>query len=411
MKKIFTIFLVILLLFSIKIVAKTTISIDSTQFSQTVNYKKLEKKTFSKERSDQFLSLIDNDPETDAEIGKAIGAFNEIESSGNFTSLINPNELTELPIGLRENVSNVEYGIVITKAKFTPEYALINLYARVVTPQQGAEGGKKTLFFGAEDVKLSYNGKIIGDAKLSLLGDINMPFNQNQWMLTLEGGRINKLNGGSVNDNTYVIIDCDGIKELSLKGNVQISRNILVPLDNNGSVLPEFGSNGRTNRVRGDFAFKATDWNDILVKVSITPFAITSQIKNQDKGYFSFFVNNAVLDLSDLRTDPSVMFPQYYNTHGYLIGGAESWRGLYVQNLNIGLPQEFKTEDHIDSRVSFEAKNLMIDSYGVSGNFAANNVFPIDRGITNKENSWRYSLDKVGIDLAASNVNRQQKVY
>ncbi|PRB04208.1 hypothetical protein CQ046_07720 [Chryseobacterium sp. MYb7] len=354
--------------------------------------------------SDHFINNSDNDPETDAEIGKAIGAFNTIEANGHFTNTINPNDLTELPIGLKENVSNVEYGIVVTKAKFTPEYALINVYARVVTPQQGAEGGKKTLFFGAEDVKLSYNGKIIGDAKLSLLGDINMPFNQNQWMLTLEGGRINKLNGGSVNDNTYVIIDCDGIKELSLKGNVQISRNVLVPLDSNGSVLPEFGSNGQTNRVRGDFAFKATDWNDILVKVSITPFAITSQIKNQDKGYFSFFVNNAVLDLSDLRTDPSVMFPQYYNTHGYLIGGTESWRGLYVQTLNIGLPQEFKTEDHIDSRVSFEANNLLIDSYGVSGNFAANNLFPIDRGVTNKENAWRYSLDKIGIDLAASKI-------
>ncbi len=223
-------------------------------------------------------------------------------------------------------------------------------------------------------------------------------------MLTLEGGRINRGNGESVNDNTYVTMDCDGIKELSLKGNVQISRNVLVPLDSKGAVLPEMGNNGLTNRVRGDFALKASDWNDILVKVSISPFAITSQIKNQDKGYFSFFVNNAILDLSDLRTDPSVQFPQYYNTHEYLIGGSESWRGLYVQTLNIGLPQEFKTEDHIDTRVSFEANNLLIDAYGVSGSFAANNLFPIERGVTNRENAWRYSLDKIGIDLAASKI-------
>ncbi|WP_312298281.1 hypothetical protein [Chryseobacterium sp.] len=353
---------------------------------------------------DKFSGFVDNDPENDKEIGKAIGAFNELDKSGNFTSTINPNDLTELPIGLKENKSNVEYSIVVTKAKFTPEYALINVYARVATPQQGAENGKKTLFFGAENIKLSYGGKIIGDAKLSLLGDINMPFNQNQWMLTLEGGRINRGNGESVNDNTYVTMDCDGIKELSLKGNVQISRNVLVPLDSKGAVLPEMGNNGLTNRVRGDFALKASDWNDILVKVSISPFAITSQIKNQDKGYFSFFVNNAILDLSDLRTDPSVQFPQYYNTHGYLIGGSESWRGLYVQTLNIGLPQEFKTEDHIDTRVSFEANNLLIDAYGVSGSFAANNLFPIERGVTNRENAWRYSLDKIGIDLAASKI-------
>lgn len=404
MKKYLFFLVVILFIFFDKIHANTLGNRDSIQSLKSIKDNRLDNNLLPENYSDKFLAFSDNDPETDAEIGKAKGAFNTLEASGHFTNTINPNNLTELPIGLTENISNVEYGIVVTKAKFTPEYALINVYARVVTPQQGAEDGKKTLFFGAEDVKLSYNGKIIGDARLSLLGDINMPFNQNQWMLTLEGGRINKLNGESVNDNTYVIIDCDGIKELSLKGNVQISRNVLVPLDDNGSVLPEFGSNGQTNRVRGDFAFKATDWNDILVKVSITPFAITSQIKNQDKGYFSFFVNNAVLDLSDLRTDPSVMFPQYYNTHGYLIGGTESWRGLYVQTLNIGLPQEFKTEDHIDSRVSFEANNLLIDSYGVSGNFAANNLFPIDRGVTNKKNAWRYSLDKLGIDLAASKI-------
>lgn len=354
--------------------------------------------------SDQFSAVSENDPDTDQEIGKATAAFDALEQTGNFTSTINPNELTEFPIGLKENISSVEYSLVVIKAKFTPEYALINVYGRITTPQQGAEGGKKTLFFGAEGIKLSYNGKIIGDAKLSLLGDVSMPFNQNQWMLTLEGGRLNRSNGESVNDNTYIVMDCDGIKELSLKGNVQISRNVLVPLDGNGAVLPEIGSSGIINRVRGDFSMKATDWNDLLVKVSISPFAITSQIKNQNKGYFSFFVNNAVLDLSDLRTDPDVQFPQYYNTHGYLISGTESWRGLYVQTLKIGLPQEFKTEDHIDSRVSFEANNLLIDSYGVSGNFAANNLFPIDRGVTNKENAWRYSLDKIGVDLAASKI-------
>lgn len=374
--------------------------------SAFVSKRKLENILKSK-NNDSFLdipSLIFNNPDIDKEIGKAIGAFGELERTGNFTNTINPNELTQLPIGLKENVSNVEYGIVITKAKFTPEYALINVYARIKTPQAGAEGGQKTLYFGAEDVKLSYGGRIIGDAKLSLLGDIYIPFNQNNWMLTLEGGYINKNTGTSVNDNTYVIMDCDGIKELSLKGNVQISRNVLVPLDSNGVLLPEIGNDGFTNRVRGDFSLKASDWNDLLVSVSITPFAITSQIKNQDKGFFSFYVNNAVLDLSDLRTDPSVVFPQYYSTHGYLIGGTETWRGLYVQSLYVGLPQEFKTDDHIDNRVSFQAQNLLIDSYGVSGSFSANNLFPLEKGITSEQNSWRYSLDQIGVDLAASKI-------
>ena len=404
MKKIYSLFILFLCLYINNLSAKATK--DSLQsIKKTFSTNKIVKNNKPSEyHKDAFSLFTGNDPETDKEIGKAIGSFDELEKSGNFSNTINPNELTEFPIGIRENVSNVEYGIVVTKAKFTPEYAIINVYARIVTPQAGAEGGKKTLYFGAEGVKLSYNGRIVGDAKLSLLGDINMPFNQNQWMLTLEGGKINKINGESNNDNTYVVIDCDGIKELSLKGNVQISRNVLVPLDDKGAMLPEIGTNGKTNRVRGDFALKASDWNDLLVKVSITPFAITKQTQDKDKGYFSFFVNNAVLDLSDLRTDASVVFPNYYATHGYLIAGTETWRGLYVQSLYVGLPQEFKTEDHIDNRVSFQAQNLLIDSYGVSGSFSANNVFPLEKGLTSNQNAWRYSLDQIGVDLAASKI-------
>lgn len=356
--------------------------------------------------TDVFSSDINviNSSDTDKEIGKAIGAFDLLDKTNNLTNRINPNELTQLPIGIVENKSNVQYGLVVTKAKFTPEYALINVYARIVTPQAGAEGGKKTLYFGAENIKLSYNGQIIGDAKLSLLGNIHIPFNSNKWLLTLEGGTINKSTGESINDNTYVTIDCDGFKELAIKGNVQVSREVLLPLDNNGKILPEKTENRQTNRVRGGFALKASDWNDLLVKVDLTPFAITSQTQNKDRGYFSFFVNNAILDLSDLRTDPSVVFPKDYHTYGYLIGGTESWRGLFVQSLFVGLPQEFKTQDHINTPVSFEGQNLLIDAYGVSGHFSANNIFPLEKGLTSTENAWNYSLDKIGIQLSASKI-------
>jgi len=378
---------------------------DSLLVKKQIVYNKI---AVSLPEADKFALKIQNDPETDAEVGKAMGSFNEVEKKGSYVDYINPNNLTELPLGIRENRDNVEYGIVVTKVKFTPDYALINAYARVVVPQQGMEGGKKELYFGAEGIKLSYSGKIIGEAKLSLLGNINIPFNQDNWLLTLEGGRINKLDGGeSYNNNTYVIIDCNGIKELSLKGNIQISRNVLVPLNEQGKILAKdtiINGVTLTNRVRGDFSVKATDWNDLLVKVNISPFAITSQARNSNKGYFSFFVNNAILDLSDLRTDPSVVFPEYYQTHGYLIDGVESWRGLYVQSLYVGLPQEFKTKTKRNAPISFTAENLLIDSYGVSGSFTANNVFPLKEGTAGGTVAWRYSLDQISVDLAASHL-------
>ncbi|TDL99680.1 MAG: hypothetical protein C4K58_00005, partial [Flavobacteriaceae bacterium] len=339
------------------------------------------------------LAFQVGDPNVDKEIGRAMGAFDALEKSGNFTNTINPNELTQFPVGIRQTESNVEYGIVITKAVFTPQYALINAYARVVTPQAGTDSGKKTLYFGAEGIKLSYEGKIVGDAKLSLIGDVNMIFNKNQWMLTLEGGLIDTNNGQSTNDKTYLVMDCNGVKELSLKGNVQISRELLVPIDANGNVGPnEIQSptdKTRTipNRVRGDFAIKSSNWNDLLVKVNLTDFAITSQVESSDKGFFSFFVNEAILDLSDLRTDSGVVFPQKYEQEGYLISGVESWRGIFVQSLMVGLPEEFKKSDQPNKRITLEAQNLLIDSYGVSGSFSAMNLFPLEQGITSNQNA------------------------
>lgn len=351
----------------------------------------------------ELYSPIKQDPVIDKEIGIAIGAFNSVDKDKRYTTSINPNQLTEFPIGLKEVIDNVEYGIVVTKAKFTPDYALINVYARIITPQQGVEGGKKELYFGAEDVKLSYQGKIIGDAKLSLLGNVHIPFNSKEWLLTLEGGFLNKAEGSggnSVNDLTYVVIDCDGIKELSLKGNVQVSRKVLVPVElETGKVI-----NDDNVRVRGDFSVKATNWNDLLVNVSISPFAVTKQTQKENQGYFTFYANQAILDMSDLRSDPNVVFPEYYATHGYLIDGTESWRGFYVESLHIGLPKEFKTEKNRTVPISFEAHHLIIDRYGVSGKFVANNVFPLKEGITGEKNAWSYSLDQIGVDLAASKI-------
>ena len=356
----------------------------------------------SNETFDTFSEILVS-PKEDADLSSAIQAFQTIEEQGLFTDKINPERLWELPIGVRESKSSIEYSIVVTKAIFTPEYALINAYARVRTPQQGIDGGRKDLYFGAEGIKLSYKGKIIGDAHLSLLGDVHIPFNQNQWLLTLKGGTLHKGNGQTLNEKTYVSIDCDGIKELSLSGNIQISRNLLVPLDANGNMLAE-QLGDKPQRVQGDFQIKTNDWNDLLVKVKLPAFAITSQTKNSDRGFFSFFINEAVLDLSDFRNAPEVVFPSYYFSEGYLVAGQESWRGLYVQSLSVGLPQEFKTKNHTDTPVVFQGQDLLIDSYGVSGSFSAENIFSIEQGITSQDQAWAYSLDTFSLDLAASKV-------
>lgn len=348
------------------------------------------------EFADAASNISESNNQQDSE---AKQSFLSLEKSGNYTSSISPSSIVSFPVGIRENRNGIEYGLVVTKATFKAEYAEIDVFARIVTPQNNGNG-KQELYFGAQGVKLSYNGNVIGDAHLSLLGDINIYFNGGDWLLTLLGGTINKMNEGmATNENTYLTIDCNGIKDLSLKGKLQISRKIVVPVDQSGHVIE-----GSENRVKADFFVKANDWNDLLLETSISPFAITAQTQNTNKGHFSFMADHVVIDLSDSRNSSSMKFPDGYVTGGYLAAGEQSWRGIYIENLAVKLPAEFKTSKSNGETVSFSSQHLILDNYGVSGSFAARNVFSIQDGRTSERNAWAYSLESISVNFRASKI-------
>lgn len=348
------------------------------------------------------------------EAGAASSAIEKIEASERWVDKFSNEELVELPIGIRKTVSNVQYSIGITKAVFSPEYTTLTVFCRVDIPQKDKNGQPMQLFFGADNVKLSHQGGIMGEAKLVLLGNVDIPFSDNKWQVSLYGGF--DMATGNVNDLTYVTIDCDGFKEMKISGAVEFSRNLILPIDpvtktadEAKITIPRTYYNGKTvqipNRVRGEFSFMASSWNDILVNVSIQPFVLKDKRNGKDfDGNFQFLVSNAVLDLSDLKNDPTVVFPEYYTKNALLVPSEQAWKGVFIQTFDVGLPKEFQTTDTASGkeRLHVGAQNLIIDKYGVSGTFYADNVFPLDRGITSQEKSWAYSLDHIDVTIAAN---------
>jgi len=349
------------------------------------------------------------------ELSAASGSIEKIEAANRWIDHFSNQDLVELPVGIRNTVNNVQYSIGITKAIFSPEYTTLTVFCRVDIPQKNKDGQPVQLFFGADDVKLSHQGGIIGEAKLVLLGNVDIPFSENKWQLSLYGGF--EMATGHVNDLTYVTIDCDGFKEMKISGAVEFSRDLILPIENlqtgevdeNKTKIPKTYYNGNTyevpNRVRGDFSFTASDWNDILVNVSLQPFVLKDKRNGKDfDGNFQFLVSNAVLDLSDLKNDTTVIFPDYYTKNALLIPSPEAWKGVFIQTFDVGLPIEFQTTDTASNkgRIHLGAQNLIIDKYGVSGTFYANNVFPLDSGITSEEKSWAYSLDHIDVTIAAN---------
>ncbi|WP_409416973.1 hypothetical protein [Flavobacterium sp. PS2] len=323
---------------------------------------------------------------TNEDLNKAIGVFKEIDKNSNLTDLLEPKSLSMLPLGIKKTIGGIQYILGVSNAKFTPEYTELTAFVKIILPQHDASGNPKELFFGANNIKLSHKGGLVGDTNLVLLGDVPIKINGENLLLILKGGMT--MATGQVENKTYVTIDCNGFKELGITADVVFSRTLLEPVDANYNVIAS------PQRVEAKFKTIVSNWNDILVEISLPSFQLTSY-----KGT-SFELNKAVIDFSDIRNSSDVVWPKDYEKD-YLVPGNENlWRGLYVKSLKVVLPAQFKNKE-TNQRIVFKATDLLIDRMGVSGNFSAENVLDLGKG---SASGWQFSVNHIELGFRANSL-------
>ena len=352
-------------------------------------------------------SNFDNNPKADTLVAKAIRAFEAVQELGNFVDIITGNELLELPVGLskKDSTSGNSVQLAITQVKFTPQYAEFKAWGKLTIPQKGENGAaERDLFFGAEGIKLSHDGALVGDMRLVLLGDQAIPINGDNWLLTLKGG-VNLKTDGAFSDQSYVEFDCSGLKSISLEGDVRVSRNVLLPIDNDGNYVCGDSKDTQFQKdkdnvidnkcyVGASFNIKANGWNDLLMEVNLPRFEVQGL-----KGW-GFNLENVVMDLSDSRSSPNLVLPQDYNSI-YPDGDRKLWRGFYAQEVSVMLPKGIEDTKKSSGRVEFGAQNLVLDSQGVSGTFFAENVLQSGDGAAGK---WAFTIEDVSISLSRNSL-------
>ncbi|CAM3128382.1 MAG: hypothetical protein GZ087_09035 [Flavobacterium sp.] len=322
--------------------------------------------------------------ETDKNAKEALSVFKKIDSIQNFISNLSPKSLSSLPLGIKKTIGNIEYTLGISNAKFTPDHTELTAFVRIKIPQVDSEGAYKELFFGANNIKLSHKGGLYGDTNLVLLGDFPMKLFGDKALLVLKGGMT--METGDIKNKTYVTIDCNGFKELGITADIEFSRETLEPLDSNNKVIVG------PSRVTGNFTTVVSNWNDILAEFSLPKFQVTSC-----KGT-AFELQTAVIDLSDLRNSPNVVWPQNYQ-NDYLVPGNENlWKGVYIKTVSVTLPEQFKRKGS-PNRIVIQGTDLLFDSMGFSGKIAAANVFPITEG---DASGWQFSLDRIEMAFKAN---------
>lgn len=311
--------------------------------------------------------------------GEAQAAMDELARKTTYIDNITPNDLVDLPVGMKKKLGTSTVIVAVSKAKFYPSYTELTIFCKIDLPQG------KSILFGANNVKLSQSGGLIGDANLVLLGDYQIPINGGNTMITLKGGM--DFTTGNATNLTYAKLTCGGVQEVEILADISFPRSLLTPLNADYTV-----TTNPSLKVTGTFQTKVTDWNDILTSITLPPFAL----KGLDK--VAFQLQNAVIDLSDTRNfkdDPNVpIFPQGY---GNLVQGNENlWRGVFIRKVTVVLPKEFKKKGTTE-RVTFMGEKLLIDNWGFTGLVSASNIMQ-----NGTATGWDFSVDKFSIEVQSN---------
>lgn len=284
-----------------------------------------------------------------------------VENDGRLIGYVNPDSLPSLPVGIHKNFGGVGVTIAIDSARFQTNGAFFDAYLALKIP-----GFRNKIAFRAVNIQFNPKGVIGGaQSRLKLVSEQVIDLGQN---ITL------KLPGDGSN---YVEWDCNGFKAVNLFGIFSFSRDLLEPTDGRDSVQAEF-------------SVYASDISDIIIQTSISPF----QIKGKDD--FEFEVEDATVDLSDLRNPPGALLPsQYAEQFG---GDLSLWRGFYLKTIRIKLPNEL---NKLGERIEIGANNLFIDESGFSGELFVDNLISLNEG---SASGWGFSVENLNVDFVQNKI-------
>jgi len=304
---------------------------------------------------------------------QANGLLSSLEQEGRFVDYLSLGQSFQLPVGVQKFIGGLSYTVMFTKIHLTDNSAFIDAYLTIELPS-----GTLLTFMGRE-IEFSSEGGITGKGRVELLGNNNISFsgdpNDQKILFTLFGG--DPINPG----DTYAEFDCYGFRELSIDAGITFSQDFLLKENPDGSISNE--------RVTSRFVTKVSNWNDIIVDVSLPKFQI-----NGLEGW-SFEVSNAIFDFSDSQNASSITFPSGYESPYFEDGLEALWRGFYFRELTVTLPEEFNKKNKT-GRTSLYANNLIIDEYGLSGLIGARGIIGLNEG---NADSWKLSVEELNVEI------------
>jgi hypothetical protein len=305
---------------------------------------------------------------------KALEYEEEVNRKDAFINNLNELSFLQFPVGLQKQVSGISYTVIISNVKVTPSGSFIEAYFMFELPQTGDK-----IAFRGTNIAFSNNGGFAGTGRLELVGNYPIKINE-KTLLTILGMT------GTAPSKSFVEFDCDGFKSMGIEGQVEFSRDLLIPEDEKGKQKPA------PERVKTKFVTVVQSWSDLLLGVTLPPFQVNGL---KDVG---FTVQNAFLDWSDLANPSGMTFPAGYTSPFIQAGKPAMWQGFYLERLDVKLPASFAKKQG-SGRVVIGVEKMILDDQGFTGKVFAENVLT-----AGDMSGWAYTIDRVGLELVINQV-------
>lgn len=290
-----------------------------------------------------------------------------LKQNGKIVSLANQ-QVT--PLALPIGVNNAGgYTLAISDMRFTKDSAVLSAVAAV---PMNAEND--TLGFVASRIPFSTGG-VATKGRLDLLADITLGDNGNGQSFDVI---IRKRT--AARQGTWLQWNCNDFDTIALDFDVEFPRTWLVP---SPDTVPG-------KKVAATFRGRMTDMDDWIVDASLARAMIVGtnglEIEAQKITY----------DHSDAMNPQGIIFPK-----GFIGDTSLLFRGFYVKNLTMVLPDKLRTFADSTKRIAVSAENMIINKTGLTATFTAKNVLQYPKANIARLGA---SIDTVKVSLVNSSV-------
>ncbi len=277
-----------------------------------------------------------------------------------------------LPFGMTQDDNKYEYTIYIEDILIEPMGGTLN--ASLVIHDKVNDS---YLSFAHTAIPFNLGGLGSTDGKLYLHNEAEIKIS-NTAKITLSASQ----------DSTYVLWNCDGIKEFAIGGRLEFCTNYLI------------GYDIEKEEVKPDsiyaLHFKTTfqDWLDFTVDI---PKSDGFYIKGAKDYIWS--VGSLSIDASNKMNIGAVDVPLGYESPHYNNGFENSWKGFVLKDLKVRFPKSFKKGGN---PLEIVVNNLLIDDTGVSAHISGNNILNFSEGDLD---GWGVSVENLHLYILQNHFN------